>query len=136
MEYIEKNVLQAGETVVCKPKLCSAKLVFAWIWGVLGCWLLLIPTIKAIGTSVRYATTEMVVTNKRVIEKYGWLNTVCDEMNLSKIENVTIWQGFIGKIFHYGNLSIQGTNHNNVNFFDVERPEVVRRAIDEARAQA
>jgi len=130
MGYVEKKVLQNGENIVKKVDLNAIDLIFAWIWGVLGCWLLFIPTIKAIKETIYFCTTELVVTNKSVIEKYGWFNTHCDQMPLGKIENVTINQGFFGKIFNYGNVCIQGANKNNVNFRGVKNPEEVRRIIN------
>ena len=104
-------------------------LVLKWIWGVLGCWLLLIPTIQAIAATVKYKTTEYAVTNKNAMEKYGWLSTHTDSMPLNKIENITVTIPFFGKIFNYGNVRIQGANHNDINFTHVKQAEAVKRAI-------
>ena len=71
MSYVEKNVLQNGETILKRVEMHPLRLVFAWIWGILGFWLIFIPTIKAIKLSIYYKTTEFVITNKKVIEKYG-----------------------------------------------------------------
>ncbi|NLC94979.1 MAG: PH domain-containing protein [Bacilli bacterium] len=95
--------------------------------------LLLIPTIKAIKKTVKYCTTEFVITNKKLVEKYGWLNTHCDEMVLSSIENITVTQSLWGKIFKYGNVIIQGTNRNNINYIGIRKPETVRVLINQSR---
>ncbi|MBQ0099372.1 MAG: PH domain-containing protein, partial [Firmicutes bacterium] len=94
MGYVEKNVLQNDEKIIAKAELHKLKLVLAWIWGFLGFWIIFIPTIQAIKESIRFKTTEMYITDKKVVEKYGWLNTHCDEMNLEKIENITTSQNF------------------------------------------
>jgi len=133
MGYIEKNVIQSNEIIVSKIELHPIRLILAWICGILGMWLLLIPTIIAIKITIEHKTTELVITNKKVIEKYGWLNTHCDEMVLEKIENITVNQSFWGKIFNYGNVIIQGTNRNNIYFRGVKNPEVVRKLINSAR---
>lgn len=133
MSYIEKNVLSNNENVVEKVQLHPLRIVLAWIWGILGFWLLFIPTIKAIKLTVSYKTTEMVITNKKAIEKYGWIKVHCDEMGLDKIENVTVDFSFWGRIFGYGNVHIQGTNRNNVNFIGVKNPEQVRKIINDIR---
>ena len=73
MSYLTDNVLGSRETVVIEPKKNPIFLVFRWIWGILGCWLLLIPTIQAIRATVDYKTREYLVTNERVLEKYGWI---------------------------------------------------------------
>lgn len=133
MGYVEKNVLQNGESVVKKVELHPLKLVLAWIWGILGCWLILIPTIQAIKLSIYYKTTELVVTDKKVIEKYGLVNIHCDEMSLDKIENITVNRSFWGGIFGYGDICFQGTNRNNVYFNGVKKPEEVRKFINNLR---
>ena len=131
MAYLEKNVLGKGEVVKIRPVKNSLSLLFRWIWGVLGCWLLLIPTIQAISATVKFKTTEFLVTDKRVMEKYGWLSTHTDEMPLGKIENITVDYTFWGKILNYGTITFQGANHNNVKFTWVKDAESVKRKINE-----
>ena len=132
MGYVEKKIIQKDEQIIKTVALHPLRLIFAWIWGVLGCWLLLIPTIKAIILTIRYKTTEFVVTNKKIIEKYGLVNVYCDEMGLNKIENITTNISFWGRIFGYGNVCIQGTNRNNIYYNGVKDPEGVRRIINNA----
>ena len=48
MAYLENNVISAKENIVLKANKNAIFLVLKWIWGVLGFWLLLIPTISAI----------------------------------------------------------------------------------------
>lgn len=131
MSYLAKNVLLNNELVKVQPKKNPIFLIIKWIWGILGCWLLLIPTIKAIKATVKYCTTEYLVTDKRVLEKYGWISTHTDDMHLAKIENITVNYTFFGKIFNYADVIIQGTNHNNVNFSFVKDAEIIKKKINE-----
>jgi len=131
MGYLEKNVVSNKETVKIKPNKNPIFLVLKWIWGVLGFWLFLIPTIKAIKETVRYATTEYLVTDQRLMEKYGWISTHSDEMPLAKIENIVVNYTFWGKIFNYGTVVCQGTNHNNITFTNVKDAEKVKKEINE-----
>ncbi|MBO4540011.1 MAG: PH domain-containing protein, partial [Clostridia bacterium] len=105
-------------------------LFWRWVFGILFCWLLLIPLIKAIQYNINFATTEFAVTNKEVVEKYGWASVHCDEMRLEKIENITINQSFMGRIFNYGNVHIQGANRNNINFTNVKDVNEIKKAIN------
>lgn len=134
MSYISENVLGRDETIVVAPVKCRIPLFWWWVGGILGCWLLLIPTIHAIKNTIAFTHTEYAVTNKKVIDKYGWLHTSCDEMLLSRVENVTVRKSFWGGVFHFGTVCIQGTNRNNVNFSGVKDPETVRRRISELLA--
>ena len=131
MGYLENNVVSSKETVKIVPKKNSIFLVLRWIWGVLGCWLLLIPTIKAIKATVEFCTTEYLVTDLKVMEKYGWISTYTDEIPLAKLENVVVSYTFWGKIFNYGTVSCQGANDNNVTFENVKNAESIKKEINE-----
>ena len=67
------------------------------------------------------------VTNFKVLEKYGWISTHTYEMPLTKIENIVVEYSFFGKIFNYGNVIIQGANHNNVIFSNIKNAEAVKK---------
>ena len=131
MGYLEKNVVSDKEIVKITPKKNPIFLVFKWIWGVLGCWLILIPTIKAIKATITYCTTEYLVTDRKVMEKYGWISTHTDEMPLTKIENVVVNYTFWGKIFNYGTVRCQGANNNNVTFTDIKDAELIKKQLNE-----
>ena len=131
MSYLKNNVLNHQESVKIEPKINPIILLPKWIWGILGCWLLFIPTIQAISTTIRVKTTEYLITNTRVLEKYGLIATHTDEMPLRKVENVVVQYSFWGKIFNYGTIVFQGTNHNNVIFSYVKDAEAIKKAIHE-----
>ena len=131
MSYLEKNVVSSKEKVMIVPTKNPVFLVLRWIWGVLGFWLLLIPTIKAIKETIRFGTTEYLVTDQKIMEKYGWISTHTDEMPLSKIENIVVNYTFWGKIFNYGTVVCQGTNRNNITFRCVKNAESIKKAIIE-----
>lgn len=104
-KYVENN-LGKNETIVKKADLNSLFLLWTWIKGILFCWLLLIPTVKAIIATIRFSRIELAVTNKRVIGKIGVANTQSLDAPLNKIQNVGVKQKFGGKIFNYGDVTI------------------------------
>jgi uncharacterized membrane protein YdbT with pleckstrin-like domain len=53
-------------------------------------------------------TTEIVVTDKRVIHKVGWIARHTEEMNISKVETVDVDQGIGGRILGFGTVLIRG----------------------------
>ena len=130
MSYLSEKVLTPGEAKKVKPEKNSIVLLLKWVWGILGCWLLLIPTIQAIKATVEFCTTEYLVTDKRVLEKYGWVATHSDDMPLTKIENITVNYSFWGKIFNYGDICIQGANRNNISFTCIKDAEKIKRQIN------
>lgn len=129
MSYLEKNVLTESEKVMIRVEKNPIFLILRWIWGVLGFWILFLPTIKAIEFTIKYLTTEYLITNKNAMEKRGWISTHTDEMPLNKIENIVVNYTFFGKIFNYGTISIQGTNKNNINFYYIKNPESLKKNI-------
>ena len=131
MSYLEKNVISSRDVVKVIPKKNPIFLILKWIWGVLGFWLLFIPTFQAIKATIIYCTTEYLVTNFKVLEKYGWISTHTDEMTLTKIENIVVKYSFFGKIFNYGKIIIQGANHNNIVFSNIKNAEAVKKEINE-----
>ena len=43
-------------------------------------------------------TTEIVVTDKRVIHKTGWISRCTEEMNVTKVETVDVRQGVLDRV--------------------------------------
>lgn len=54
-------------------------------------------------------TTEVAITNRRLIKKTGWLNWKTSELELTSIEAVNLEQSFWGRLLGYGRLQIHGT---------------------------
>jgi len=54
-------------------------------------------------------STELAITNKRLIAKYGVLSTHSIEIRFDKIETVQVSQGLIGRILNYGDIVVTGT---------------------------
>jgi uncharacterized membrane protein YdbT with pleckstrin-like domain len=59
--------------------------------------------------AIRRATTELAVTDRRVIYKSGLLARHTLEMNRSKVESVDVDQSILGRIFDYGDVIVKGT---------------------------
>lgn len=104
-KYVERN-LGKNETIVKKAELNGLFLVWTWIKGILFCWVLLIPTIKAIIATVRFKNIELGVTTKRIIGKIGVAETQALDAPLNKIQNVSVEQPFFGKVFNYGTVVV------------------------------
>ena len=58
---------------------------------------------------IRRATTELAVTDARVIYKAGLLRRHTLEMNRSKVESVDVDQTLMGRILGYGTVIVRGT---------------------------
>lgn len=77
-------------------------------------------------------STELVVTDKRVIAKFGLVSTRSIEIRLDKIESVRVQQGLLGKIFNFGDITITGTGTTFDPVPRIARPLAFRNALNEA----
>ena len=54
-------------------------------------------------------TTELAITNKRIISKSGIIQRTILELRLDKIESIKVDQGIMGRILHFGSITVSGT---------------------------
>jgi uncharacterized membrane protein YdbT with pleckstrin-like domain len=131
MSYVQR-VLQPDETVVHQSRLHPLIFLPALIWLLIGLVLLVASTqtsderiyialiaaavlfgVLALGSwaraALRRATTELAITDRRVIYKSGLLSRHTLEMNRSKVESVDVDQSILGRICGFGTIVVRGT---------------------------
>ena len=79
---------------------------------------------------LRLYTTEMVITNKRVICKKGIISIKTEELKNTKIESVEIKQSISGRIFGYATICFSGTGTSKVKFETINDPWGIKSRID------
>ncbi|MEI6146248.1 MAG: PH domain-containing protein [Methylococcales bacterium] len=157
MSYINKNLLD-GEVVLHQSKLTKYNYVSSIFQAAIGGLFLkykhYIPNTKIpdfdfmmscigwvlIGSAifvglnifVEIFSTEIYVTNKRVIFKTGLIRRNINEMTLLKIENVKLHQDITGRIFDIGSLSIEGTGGGHILIEDIDAPMALHHNILQA----
>jgi uncharacterized membrane protein YdbT with pleckstrin-like domain len=80
------------------------------------------------------ATTEIAITNKRLIYKRGLVARYVGEMNIDRIEGVNVLQGVWGRIFNFGRVMVRGMGVGEVVLPSIEDPVKFRKAIERARS--
>ena len=131
MKYVEQ-VLQPGETLVYATTLHWLVYLRALIFFALAIVCLVIARgvespgfdtalkigaallcvlgiVSALSALIRRATTELAVTDRRVIFKTGVFQRHTVEMNLSKVETVGVNQSILGRLLDYGTVIVRGT---------------------------
>jgi hypothetical protein len=104
--------------------------MFASWKGYYWAWLLLvIPVGILLSAAVAVKTSELVITDRRVIIKVGFIQRHTFEMFISKIESVAVFQGMVGRIFNYGTVEIRGTGGSSESFSTIAAPLQFRDAI-------
>lgn len=157
MGYVEKNLMQ-GERLYAKARLhwtiffkagtfivVSLVLITlslrtsldgsselssaAWYTGILA---LLAGLWFAGEAFVKRQSTELAVTSKRVIAKFGFIRRSTIELNHSKVESFHVEQGVLGRMLGYGTLSINGTGGGITPIPGIGDPLGFRRKAMEA----
>lgn len=78
--------------------------------------------------------TEIAITSSRLIYKKGLISRYIGEINIDKIEGVTVSQSILGRIFGYGRIIVRGLGVGEVALPPIEKPITFRRAIDKAKS--
>jgi len=134
MSYV-RRVLQPGETVVYETRLHRVIYLRAMM-ALIVCVILAGSALSGIANQTRYlslalwigaaifalfvlsaglaafvrrATTELAITDHRVIYKSGMLSRHTLEMNRSKVESVDVNQTLLGRVLGYGTIIVRGT---------------------------
>ncbi len=150
MSYVN-SVLQPGETVIYRGKLhwiiygsafftatIAAALAavaanvspdmapVAWIAAAI---VLVIALISAVRAWFDQWITEIAVTDLRVIYKKGFIRRHTAEMNMDKVESVTVDQSFWGRLLGYGTIHVLGTGEGIEHLRRIDHPLALRNAI-------
>jgi len=126
MRYID-HILQPGETVaftttlhwiVYLPAIGLWFLAFValTVGAAAGPVALLVALVSALaGLGLAFAawfrrwTTEIDVTDRRIVYKRGFIRRHTVEMNMDKVESVDVDQSMLGRFLNYGDITIRGT---------------------------
>jgi uncharacterized membrane protein YdbT with pleckstrin-like domain len=85
---------------------------------------------------VRYKTTEIGITTKRVIVKHGFISRKTVEINIGKVESIQVDQSLMGRMLDYGTLLINGTGTSHAPLTGIASPMEFRKAFIEAQDAA
>jgi uncharacterized membrane protein YdbT with pleckstrin-like domain len=146
MRYVEE-VLQPGEKILFVSTihwliyvpailLLIAAIVAAfwagsgsevWRWISLLCFALAL--LSATRAWFKRWTTEIAVTDRRVIYKRGFIRRHTIEMHMDKVESVDVSQSVLGRILDYGDVLVRGTGVGFEPLQMIESPIALRNAV-------
>lgn len=79
---------------------------------------------------LRVFSTELALTNQRIIAKTGLIRRNTVELRLEKVESLGIHQGIIGRIFNYGSVVVRGTGGTNTPIPNIKDPMKFRSIVN------
>lgn len=118
MSYVE-SVLMPNETVVKTAQIHWFIFVIDVMILLIGFWVAqtqFLLAVVIVGSGILmvlrdliyYLTTELVLTDRRVIAKFGWIQRNTIELGLGRVESLTVNQSIAGRLFNFGTLVING----------------------------
>lgn len=130
MSYIDDSLI-AGETILHRARV-------SW-WSQFGLVLLGVILLAVViglfflaAAWVRVRSTEIAITNRRVIAKFGFIKRHTVEINLEKVEALRVEQGVMGRMLNFGTIFISGAGTSVAPIRDIADPLVFRRKFMEA----
>ena len=130
MSYIDESLID-GEVIVHRARLTWWSQSGLIIIGVV----LLVAVVGLfflIAAYVRMKSTEIAITNKRIIAKFGFISRNTVEINLDKVEALRVDQSMWGRFLNYGTILISGVGSTIDPIRSIADPLVFRRKFMEA----
>jgi len=127
--YIQ-NSLMRDEKVIYEGRVSIWSLLPLFILGLITI-MFFVGILFWVAAILRYMTTELAFTNKRVIAKTGFISRKTIELNLAKVESVQVQQGIFGRIFNYGSLIISGAGNPQAPIKGISGPMIFRQSLNE-----
>ena len=111
------------------------------LWHLIALGIVLLPAyglglIFLVMAYVKYRTTELAITNKRVIVKTGFIRRSTIEININKVESLQVDQEVLGRLFNFGTLIISGAGTPQAPVAGISGPMAFRKAFIEAQDQS
>lgn len=143
MAYIENNLMNNEKIIkFAKPtyKILLLPLIwlilsivigfsFHWISGL--CIFVTIALPIGISRLITIYSTELALTNQRVMAKMGLIKRDSFEIKLDKIESIKLDQTIFSRILNYGFIGVYGTGGNRCNIPLIDDPLSFKKLCNE-----
>jgi len=130
MSYIDDSLIE-GEKILHRARVSWWSQFWLLALGVL-LLVVVIGLFLLVWAWITVRSTEIAITNRRVIAKFGFIKRDTVEINLEKVEALKVEQGFLGRMLNYGTVFISGAGTSVAPIKDIADPLVFRRKFMEA----
>ena len=137
--YVESQ-LTKDEKVIYAARVSNAVYINGIVIGVWGLifltfappvgWFIILGALVALLIGyLRQTTTELVITNRRVIAKFGVISRTTFEQQLTKIEGVRLKQDLFGRMIGYATVIVHGVGGGNTPIPFIAHPDEFKAAL-------
>ncbi|HUQ27458.1 MAG TPA: PH domain-containing protein [Usitatibacter sp.] len=130
MSYIDESLIE-GETLIHRARVSWWSQFWLVFLGILTL-VVVLGLVFLAWAWVRVRSTELAITNRRVIAKFGFVKRHTVEINLDKVEALRVEQGVWGRILNFGTIFISGAGTSVAPIPNIADPLVFRRKFMEA----
>jgi uncharacterized membrane protein YdbT with pleckstrin-like domain len=102
----------------------------------IGLILFLLGILDVLRAAIDRWTTEIAVTDQRIIWKSGWIRRDTIEINMRKVESVDVQQSVLGRLLDFGTVIVRGTGGSPNPLACVSEPLPLRRSVTLAARSA
>jgi uncharacterized membrane protein YdbT with pleckstrin-like domain len=129
--YVD-SVLISGESVLHRGRVSLWPHAWKIVVGIVLLPLFGLGLVFLAWVYIVYKTTEIAITNKRIIAKFGFISRSTIEINLPKVESVQVDQSVMGRMLDYGTIVISGAGTPNLSIPGAAEPLLFRKHFMEA----
>ncbi|UUX48807.1 PH domain-containing protein [Nisaea acidiphila] len=101
------------------------------ILGFAGGAMILVALFVGISSFIAWACTELVLTNRRVIAKFGFIRRKAVEMDMRRVEGINLDQSILGRILDYGSIEVRGTGGGISPIPGIASPGRFKKVLDQ-----
>jgi len=130
VSYIDQSLIE-GEQVIHRGRVSWWSAFWLVFLGLLTL-VIVIGLVFLAWAWIRVRSTEIAITNKRIIAKFGFIKRHTVEINLDKVEALRVEQGVGGRMLNFGTIYISGAGTAVAPIPDIADPLVFRRKFMEA----
>lgn len=127
--YVNRN-LASDEQVVYEAKVSWASQWLLILLG-LGTIMMGLGIVFLVVAVINVLTTELVITNKRVIAKFGLISRKTVELKNSKVESVQVDQSIMGRLLNFGSIVVSGAGGPQAPIPNISAPLQFRSKLNE-----
>jgi len=97
--------------------------------ALIGFGIILVGAVLLLGAWIRQSSTELVVTNKRVIAKYGFISRETFELMINRVTGANFDQTVMGRVLGYGTIIVRGAGGDISPIDNVDDPRGFHNAV-------
>lgn len=144
MSYIQENLIP-GEVVQYEAKVSKLTLLPGAVLAACGIALAatqdtspMAPIIVGLGAYmmikgyVAIRSTELAVTNKRVMAKWGLIRRSTIELQHNKVESLNVAQGLLDRLLNTGTVVVNGSGGSSAPLRQIDNPTALKKAVHSA----